>query len=234
MADWTETRGEGQRKLGLWVLVGFAVVLLLYVGVWTWGRGDPQASLCYDFWHRDQRARPRGTKLPHHTFLDRWDRPLTGKVVEWAPFKIQGKPVPTKIDPIYSLGPNGIDEHGEGDDLALIPFADWPLRVQLYAILAVGRRPLLWFVFVTSLLSQTLRIPRRPLVVELALAGLLAAFLTAVMAFASIDLWDLLEPYMLRTVAVPPRVAMGLTLGGAFVVAFCMAFFMRKRLRSLA
>jgi hypothetical protein len=145
--------------------------------------------------------------------LDPWGRP----------FHVSRSPYRTFV---YSVGPDGVDDHGEGDDVVVAPidtytFVSWsPVYLTGAALLLLWA----WFVF------RLAKAPRsESLEKELLRAGGIATLPTAAgtaLLVATVKDLSLFTPVPIRGVDVPPSFAVALCLG---IVFFAVGLGLRHR-----
>jgi len=215
----------------LWPRLRGAVTCLLLglcLGPLAWRWFDPQANLCWQV--RKGAMLASQPDMEPRVPLDPWGRPLVGEALQIpAPMQRGGRYYTSALS-LWSVGPNGVDEGGAGDDLVVPPREQWPGRVVAYAVWLACSQLIFFAVLLLYALPEVRRIPPRPLAVEVSFATLIAALVGGGLWFATTELAWLLDPWLSDRLLVSPAVAKGLTLGGFTVGVGALVFLGRQRI----
>jgi hypothetical protein len=152
-----------------------------------------------------------------------------------APDDPWGRPWVVDVDGVRSAGPDGVDERGRGDDVALLPPGDPRLRLA-----AAGGEAAFGLAVVLAILWELgraaagwARAPRGGVALELGRAAVLALPLAAVLGAVALGLRALLPSVreaLVEAVAgrmlIDPELALGLTL---YAAAFALVAGLRLR-----
>ena len=184
-----------------WVLLGLAFAV--WMGGATWSSLDPQVGLSVGGRKRKARIsnlwavnREDPTAWLVKPVLDPWGKPFVR--VPGPAGRFPGAPdgeLFVEAVRVYSVGPDGVDDGGVGDDMPLLEPGEWTFRFRLYGLLVLLQEVALGWSMLAIVLPAFLAPPAGRWVVDLFGAGFVAGCLVGLPIGLSLSTkWDLFVP----------------------------------------